>query len=275
MAGFALWSEGEKRNGQCQILTDLHFNLWTEYSDKETNPILDIGIKTKYSENLNRICFYLPYCINRNSFSDLGDIIRKDKTLLNTGFSGEDFNLINKKYYPSFYDGSLVKKHIVPIDPTFHKKLFPDFRGEVHQLSLAIEENSEGNSIKKAYVCNAPTRKIKKGDILLFYQSQDKMAVTTIGTVETVYSNLSGPEDIFKLIAKRTVFSLDDIHERCNANTLVILFNQNIHLTKEVPLEYLEQNDLINGNIQSITEISDDRYRKIIEGNIDERFIIH
>ena len=39
--------------------------------------------------------------------------------------------------------------------------------------------------------------------------------------------------------------------------------------------KFLEENNIVNGYIQSITNIDDDKYRKIIKDNIDERFIIN
>lgn len=181
----------------------------------------------------------------------------------------------NRKFYPAFYDGELVKKHIIPIRPNFHKRLFPDFVGADHQLTLLTMEYSEGNSIKKAYICNSSTRLINKGDIVLFYQTHDRKAITTIGTVESVHYGLRDAEQIFKLIAKRTVFNIEEIRKCCNSDVTVILFNQNFNLEHEVEYQTLENNNIVNGYIQSITNIDDDKYRAIIKDNINERFIIH
>lgn len=189
---------------------------------------------------------------------------------------------INKTYYPSFYTGELVKKHFVPIIPAFHKKLFPDYiaASSTQQLSLFSvldHKNSEGNSIKKAYICNAQTKKLKPGDILLFYRSHEGMCVTSVGTVEKVYYDQTNPDEIMKLIAKRTVFSIEDIKKLCDSPVLVILFNHNFHLINDVTLRKLREDGIISpsGRIQSITEISHENYMKIIEGNIDDRFIIY
>lgn len=189
---------------------------------------------------------------------------------------------LNKKYYPSFYNGDLVKKHFVPIIPEFHKKLFPDYREKntVQQLalfSILDHNNSEGNSIKKAYISNAQTKKISPGDILLFYRSHEGMCITSVGTVEKVFFDQTDPDEIMKLIAKRTVFSLNDIETLCTSPVLVILFNHNFHLINDVSLQKLRDYTIINprGRIQSINEISHENYLKVIEGNIDDRFIIH
>ena len=181
----------------------------------------------------------------------------------------------NRKFYPSFYDGDLVKKYLVPILPQFHKRLFPDFVGKNHQLPLLTLEYSEGNSIKKAYICNSVTRQINKGDIILFYQTHERMAITTIGTVESIHYGLRDAEQIFKHIAKRTVFNLEEVKERCKSDVTVILFNQNFNLEHEVEYKTLEDNNIVNGYIQSITSIDDNKYKEIIRDNLDERFIIH
>lgn len=188
--------------------------------------------------------------------------------------SSEDALNYDKIYYPAFYDGRLVKKHLVPIIPSFHKKLFPDCLEENQQLKLKLFDNSEGNCIKKAYICRANTTKIEKGDILLFYQSRQRMALTTIGTVQAVFPRMNDPEEVFKLISKRTVFTFDEIKNMCKKELLVILFNENFHLKKDVKLPELSKFN-IEGNIYSIREIQDKQYKQIIKGNIDERFTIH
>lgn len=212
----------------------------------------------KYGENSNGEDVYLKRVTienKKNAINNVDDIIN-----------------INKKYHPSFYDGIHVKKHIVPIKPSFHKKLFPELN---NQLSLFAQECSEGYSIKKAYICNSGTRLINEGDILLFYQTQEKKSVTTLGTVEAVYYGLRDAEEIFKLIAKRTVFTFEEVKKCCDSDVTVILFNQNFNLKNEVNFSTMENENIVNGYIQSITNIDNNKYKKIIKGNIDERFIIN
>ena len=110
-------------------------------------------------------------------------------------------------FFPLFcaYDGLMVKKHLIPIEPKFHDRLFPDVNIGGRQISLfGPNIKSEGNSIKKAYICNSNSHKINIGDIIIFYRSQDIQALTTIGTVESIYYDLNDPEMIAKIIAKRT-----------------------------------------------------------------------
>lgn len=191
----------------------------------------------------------------------------------------ENILIANKKFYPSFYDGYLVNKHIVPIYPEYHEHLFPDCKNYISQLRLFFLNNqsSEGNSIKKAYICNSPTRKVQKGDILLFYRTDDKQCITTLGVVEDVYYNLFDADEISKLIFKRTVYNYQEISDKTKSKNgvVVILFKQNVHLLNVFSYKQLKDNKIVTGPIQTITEISDESYNKIAEGNIDGRFIIN
>lgn len=101
------------------------------------------------------------------------------------------------------------------------------------------------------------------------------MSITTLGIVESVYYKQRDPNEILKLIAKRTVFTFDEIARLCTSDVLVILFNQNFHLKNDFSYEKLCQNNIVSGPIQTITEISTEKYNSIIMGNIDERFIIN
>lgn len=189
----------------------------------------------------------------------------------------------NQEFFPSFYDGKSVNKHIVPIYPKYHKMLFPDCKNYKNQFQLKLNlfidkrQSSEGNCIKKAYVCNAPTKKVKKGDILLFYRSEDKRCITSLGVVDEVYTGITDAKIASNLIFKRTVYKFEELEEKTqNKNPLlIILFKHHFHLSEVFYYKDLLNNDVVSGPIQTITEISDDNYNKIIAGRLNERFIIN
>ena len=223
---------------------------------------------------------YLVHLIEKFGFYKYGENSRGEgvfvkRIIKDTNDENTNITYLNKRYYPSFCSNTDINKHIVPIQPAFHKKLFPDYVFTSQQLSMFKDTPSEGNSIKKAYICNANTTKIKPNDILLFYRTHDIMSITTLGIVESVHYKQKDPDEIMKLIAKRTVFSFEEIKNICNSDVLVILFNQNFHLKKDFSYDKLCQNGIVGGPIQTITEIKTKDYEKIITGNIDERFIIN
>lgn len=189
---------------------------------------------------------------------------------------------LNKIYYPSFMDGANINKYIVPIQPQYHKMLFPKYkhksRNIFKQIPLfKIRDNikSHGYSIKKAYLSHSFVSSMKSGDLLLFYRTEDYKAITTIGVVEQVYTGIRDSEQIKKLTAKRTVFTDSAIDEMCQKDTTVILFRWCMHLDKEVKYEDLIKNGIISGQIQRMQSLSNEKYEEIIKGNIDECFTIH
>jgi hypothetical protein len=171
-----------------------------------------------------------------------------------------------KKYYPNFMADTTVGKYVVPIRPQYHKILFPD-----HQRQLDLFQHTgsgsgqvAGNAIRQAYLCHARISGITPGDILLFYRSKDQQAITSVGIVELVgdYQNV---EKIMQLVAKRTVYSKEDIEKMAEKRTKVILFRIAQHLERGIPFGWLKRQHIVNGNIQTIRKISDASFKKIAE----------
>src|SRR3989344_2948824 len=114
---------------------------------------------------------------------------------------------IREKFFPCYYDGPAVDKFIVPIKPEYHERLFIDTKGRQTKFKeFSGKFIVEGNSIQKAYLCNAPTYRMKKNDILIFYHSVNNQAVTSLGTIDEVHYNLRGVGQILNYVAKRTVY---------------------------------------------------------------------
>ena len=189
---------------------------------------------------------------------------------------------INTKYYPSFCDGEGINKFIVPIRPVYHEMLFPNYKHEeetygtqMELFTLSDKIKSHGYGIKKAYLSHSFVSSMKLGDLVLFYRSEDYMAITSVGVVEQVYTKITDSELIKNLTAKRTVYSEQDIEALCKQDTHVILFRWCTHLNKEFTYTDLLREGIITGQIQRVQTLSDENYRKIIRGNIDERFTVH
>ncbi len=170
------------------------------------------------------------------------------------------------RYYPFFEDNDSVQKFIIPIQPKYHEDLFPDVSSMKNSLFESDQNlfTSQGNTIKKAYLCHSHIKLIKKGDVVLFYRSHDRKSIQCMGIVEEVFFS-DDIDDVFPRIAKRTVYSKSQLTEILNQKTLVILFRY-ITLNQEVPLNELSSIG-INGNIQSIRRISNEQYRAIKDEN--------
>ena len=133
----------------------------------------------------------------------------------------------------------------------------------------------EGNTIKKAYLCHAQTKQMSNGDLLLFYRSHDQRAVTSLGVLEATYDGIADPDEIIRLVGKRSVYTEQEIGEMAKRPTKVMLFRQICHLPKRIPLGYLVQNGVLRVAPQSIVGISHKGYLTIKDyGGIDERPVV-
>jgi hypothetical protein len=174
------------------------------------------------------------------------------------------------KYFPMVkIDNNSI--YLVPIKPKYHKILFPELKNQFELFSENI--NSAGNAIKQAYLCKSPNKSIKPGDILFFYRTEDEKAITSYGIVEQ-FQIESNAEQIFQWVAKRTVYSFDEIATMAGSNVKVILFRLIAHLEDPVPFKRLKELKTITGPIQSIISVSKDKAIKIIEEvGLNDRFI--
>ncbi len=183
---------------------------------------------------------------------------------------------IGRRFYPSFFDGSNTRKFIVPIAPQYHQRLFIDSRSR----QTILDEHSgeflpEGNTIKKAYLCRAKTRQIRAGDILLFYRSSDARQLTSLGVVESVRYGLTDSVEVLAMVAKRTVYTEREIELMVRKPTTVILFRHHFHLPLPIKLNQLTSIGILKGAPQSIVEIADAQYRRVLrDGGIDARYTV-
>jgi len=169
-----------------------------------------------------------------------------------------------------------VDKFIIPIQPEYHERLFTDYPKERQsQLSEYMGEFvTEGNTIKKAYLTQSRIQKIKPGDIVLFYRSQDLREITSIGVVDEFNPRMS-PEEIMRIVGKRSVYSKEEIERSINQRS-VILFRHHFHLRYPISLDTLTQSGILRGAPQSITGIDQAAYEWIkSNGGIDESFTVH
>lgn len=182
---------------------------------------------------------------------------------------------IASRYYPSFYDGPLVRKFVVPIRPEYRDKLFTDIcERQLHQ----IECNGflvEGNTIRKAYLCHTKSKKMQPGDIIIFYVGK-LQNIATLGVVESVDYGLMGGLNLLRRVGKRTVYSQTELESIGRKPTTVIMFRYHFHFQKTIAYKTLNAKKILKGPPQSVTQISDDQYQRILAlDGIDERYIVH
>ncbi|VUT27662.1 MAG: hypothetical protein SYNGOMJ08_00212 [Candidatus Syntrophoarchaeum sp. GoM_oil] len=168
-----------------------------------------------------------------------------------------------KRFFPEFYDGNEVRKFVVPIRPEFHDRLFADAR--VRQTS--IDEFASGvveqNTIKKAYVCKAPIKKIRSGDILLFYRSKRNKGITGIGVVESVLRRPSSFDDLIAFIGPRSVYAEDELQELHKTGALAILFRYVGQLPSFISRERLFELKILKAAPRTIISMENVQYNQL------------
>ena len=166
-----------------------------------------------------------------------------------------------RRYSPSILCEG-VAKHIIPIKEGYHQILFPDNQS---LRSLFPDEHPSGNTLKKAYLSHAKLNRMKKGDLVLFYRTGDERRLTTIAIVEDYFVSTDSNKIAGK-VAKRTVYSLDDIVDMCKKPTKVLIFRQISHFdNKKLNYTWMLKNNIVTGPIQSITRITDNSFAIIME----------
>lgn len=105
---------------------------------------------------------------------------------------------------------------MVPIEPRWHRLLFPDgepVEDTLFPATLGLSAQPFGNALRKAYLCNASSRLLRPGDPLLFYRSRDQKAVYVVGVCEDTLVSQE-PDEIIATVGRRTVYSLQEIQQR-------------------------------------------------------------
>lgn len=188
------------------------------------------------------------------------DVYLKDHPIAPPAVVAKPFEYM-RRYYPHYIDRD-VQKFLVPIQPRFHKILFPDFHGNEEGLGPDHPKRHVGNAIKLAYLCHTPNKRPIEGDIVLFYRSYDIGAVTTIGVVES-YTWSTSADEIARIVSRRTVYSDRQIEEMAGSETKVMLFRVIRHFEGPTYSD-LRRMRVVRGPIQSIMKISDESFSKII-----------
>lgn len=169
-----------------------------------------------------------------------------------TQLDGFEFN---RRYGPQHLRCD-VPMHIVPIQPHWEERLFPE--GTL-QLGLFSENAVCGNDLRKAYLSHAASQHIARGDILLFYRSGDARSVRFVAVVEdtlrTAYS-----AQLTTFVGTRTVYSADEIEEMTQGGrkeVAAMLLRQSRFLDPGLTIAELTANGVVTRAPQSIQRVPD------------------
>nr|WP_239580126.1 GNAT family N-acetyltransferase [Microlunatus panaciterrae] len=164
------------------------------------------------------------------------------------------------RYGPPALMWEPVRTHVVPIEPRWHRALFPDAEppdeDALLPASAGLSSRPFGNALRKAYLCNSPSRLLQPGDPLLFYRSRDAKAVFVIGICESTFVSHDAGE-LAARVGRRTVYTVNEIEELVKRGpVLVIMFRQDRVLRDDpITLQDLTEQRLLRSWPQSITQV--------------------
>jgi L-amino acid N-acyltransferase YncA len=147
-----------------------------------------------------------------------------------------------------------TRMFLVPIQPGYHRMLFPDAPGDFALFDL---DQPFGHALRKAYLCNAPIRALRPGDTMLFYRSQDAMGIRCIGVVEETLVS-ADPAEIARAVGRRTVYSYAAIESMCQREVLAILFRQDRILPELLTVGELARHGVLLRPPQSIMSVREE-----------------
>lgn len=122
---------------------------------------------------------------------------------------------------------------------------------------------SVGNAIKMAYLCHAQTKAIRPGDVVLFYCTGDEKAITSVGIVDR-FGMLTYAARTASLVSRRTVYGIDELTRMAERLTKVIFFRLVEHFPRSVRYDRLLGEGVVSGPIQSIRQISDELFLRVL-----------
>lgn len=106
------------------------------------------------------------------------------------------------------------RKFIVPIKPEYHTELLPDSILRTESPTDFVENRPNRNAISKVYVSRSIERRLKRGDLIVFYRTRSGSApayhtavATTLGVVQDVVDGLRDKESFLRACRKRSVFT--------------------------------------------------------------------
>lgn len=120
-----------------------------------------------------------------------------------------------RKNYPRFVLDHTIQGFGVPIREKYHDTLYPDL-WEPRQSDLFVDSSTAaapsrpGNTIRKVYLCRAPSQLGPPGSLLFFYKGRSKdppsQAITAIGLLEEV-TVASSTRELMLKTGGRSVYS--------------------------------------------------------------------
>lgn len=188
--------------------------------------------------------------------------------------SAFDWHRLN---YPRFILTPDTTAFGIPIKENYHDVLYPDLRQQP-QLDLFDRQGRgngprrAGNTIRKVYLCRAPSNLGKPGSLLFFYkgksQSPPSQAMSALGILEDVKLAYS-TRDLLQMTGGRSVYSEQDLENwqaSISSPVKVINYTLAAYIEPIIDLKQLKSMQIIGAHPpQSIYQIPSEKLGTLLE----------
>ncbi|CAD0003879.1 PIN domain-containing protein [Flavobacterium salmonis] len=187
-------------------------------------------------------------------------------------FNKELINVDNPKLTFPFFSRE-QNLFIVPIYPEYHTELFPDSILNTQSPKDFIENYPHRNALSKVYISRSYEKKMKSGDVIVFYMTGGKYkgVATTLGIVESSILEIENEEEFISLCRKRSVFTNQELSEHWNHNLanrpFIVNFLYTYSFRNRPNLEWLVNNGIISSyeNVpRGFSKITVEQFNKVL-----------
>ena len=182
----------------------------------------------------------------------------------------------DRKSYPRFVADAHVRGFVIPIKEDYHDVLYPDLRnarqpGMSRDTEQGAGPRRPGNTIRKVYLCRAPSNLGEPGSILFFYKGKSvenpSQSLTAVGILDDV-ALAKSTEDLMKFTGGRSVYSKKElINYQATPDDPVKVINYLLvgYIDPPISLNELHDTGIFPGHPpQSIIELKGTRLREAL-----------
>ncbi len=167
----------------------------------------------------------------------------------------------------------------MPIQPQFYRTLFKD--ANLRQPSLFDNhdyglDEVQGNTIVKAYICNAPRTDLESDDLLFFYASKKYKSIEALGVL-LEHKRVDNLAELWEMVRSKTVYSKKELEKRLAERKYVTVLIFRLVQYLKTPIDFKSVKELKSwkSKFQIITKLEEEDYKHIKENYINESFIIN
>lgn len=273
LAGICFWKDGDDEYGlKGKVMKVSTIKVSNQYRDRRYGDLLlkalfqhlhlnsyDKVWLTVFPKHEELVSLFEEFGVERleDRQTNLGEIVMAKRLLPNEDRTSDAFEF-HRRHGPPALALSPAPVFVIPIQPRFHRALFPDYEQRAttaQQAQLPFPQRPFGNALRKAYLSRRGIRDLPRGATIMFYRSDDEREITAVGIVESTLRS-QDPAKIAQFSNLRTVYSCSEITSLASRGVLPIRFRQDRLMPLPITFNELLEAGVLAGRPQTITQVN-------------------